>query len=229
MPLPLIIPLAAAAAPAIYQGVKGLSQKNQAKKLKESNFVPPELLMNRDLAMQQAYSRRAPGQARAEENVRRNLATTISAGQRSFGGDANKIAAITAGANAQANDATARIADSGAQFSENAFARLAGTNTQIAAQRRQNRNEFNAAKAELIAAGDQNIFNSISNLSTLGLMAAGTGTGKGAKFASGTLSMQNPWMDMYQDPATGVWQQPSQMSGPSYRVAPRVNRNLYRG
>jgi len=127
--------------------------------------------MNRDLAQQQAYSRRAPGQAQAEEQIRRNTANTISAGQRSFGGDANKAAAVTSAANAQANDATARLAGQGQQFSENAFGRLSGANMAIAGQKRQNRNEFNSAKAELISASNQNIFNGISNVASAGLTA----------------------------------------------------------
>jgi len=115
--------LGLAAAQGIYQGIKGIRQKNQAKKLKESKFMPEELLMNRDLAMQQAYSRRAPGQGAAEENVRRTMANRMAGAQKSFGGDANKMAAVASGAAGQANDANARLAAQGAQFSEGAFNR----------------------------------------------------------------------------------------------------------
>ena len=73
MPLPLI----AAAIPAALQVYKGFRQKYLAKKLKESTFIPSELRENQNLAKQQAYSRRAPGAALAEENIRRNLATTL--------------------------------------------------------------------------------------------------------------------------------------------------------
>lgn len=163
------VALALAAGQGIYQGVKGLVQKNQAKKVKESTFIPEELLMNRDLAKQQAYSRRAPGQANAEENVRRMTANRIAAGQRSAGGDANKLAAIASGAVGQANDANARIAEGGARFSENAFGRLSNANTAIAGQKRQNRAEYDQTVSELDAAGDQNIFNSIGNIASAGL------------------------------------------------------------
>jgi len=158
------VALALAAGQGIYQGIKGIRQKRQAKKLKESNWIPEELLMNRDLAKQQAYSRRAPGQAQAEENVRRTQANTIAAAQRSAGGDANKIAAIASGAAGQANDANARLAAQGAQFSENAIGRLSNANTAIAGQKRQNRAEYLDTKAALDASGDQNIFNSIGNI-----------------------------------------------------------------
>lgn len=178
MPIPL---LAAAAIPAVYQGIKGVSQKIKARKLKESKFIPEELLMNKDLATQQAYSRRAPGQSFAEEQVRRNTANQISAGQRSFGGDANKMAAIASGAVGQANDATANIAANGQRFSEGAFNRLGYANTAIAGQKRQNRSEYLETKAALDASGDQNIFNSINNLSSLAIAGAGEGIDAGTK------------------------------------------------
>jgi len=176
MPIPL---LAAAAIPAVYQGVKGIVQKRQARKLKESKFIPEELLMNKDLSSQQAYSRRAPGQSFAEEQVRRNTANQISAGQRSFGGDANKMAAIASGAVGQANDATANIAANGQRFSEGAFNRLGYANTAIAGQKRQNRAEYLETKAALDASGDQNIFNSLNNLGSLAVAGADAGAFKG--------------------------------------------------
>lgn len=173
-----ILPLLLAAAPAVYQLGKGLLQKRQAKKLKESTFVPKELTMNRDLATQQAYSRRAPGQAVAEENVRRATANQISAGQRLAGGNINKSAAITSAATAQADDANRSIAAQGQSFSEGAFNRLGNANNAIAGQKRANRDAYTSAKAALLGASDQNIFNSVNNLSTAGLIGAeGAGSG----------------------------------------------------
>lgn len=158
-----------AALPAAYQLGKGLVQKAQAKKVKKSDFIPEELLMNRDLASQQAYSRRAPGQSQAEENVRRTTANRIAAGQRSAGGDANKMAAIASGAAGQANDANARIAEGGQRFSENAIGRLGYANTAIAGQKRQNQMEYEQTVSDLDAAGDQNIFGAINNFATSAL------------------------------------------------------------
>lgn len=175
MPFATIAPLVLAGAQGAYQGIKGLVQKNQAKKLKESTFIPQELLMNRDLAMQQAYSRRAPGQAVGEENTRRILANRIAAGQRSAGGDANKMAAITSGAVGQANDANARLSAQGQQFSEGAFGRLGYANTAIAGQKRQNRAEYIDTKNRLDASGDQNIFNSIGNIASAGIAGIESG------------------------------------------------------
>ena len=169
------IALGLAAAHGIYQGIKGIRQKNQAKKLKESTFIPEELLMNRELAKQQAFSRRAPGQSNAEENTRRTMANQISAGQRMAGGDVNKLAAITAAAGGQANDANARLAAQGQQFSENAFGRLSNANMGIAEQKRQNRSEYLQTKNALQAAGDQNIFSGIGNIASAGLAGIESG------------------------------------------------------
>jgi len=173
MPIPIALGLAAAQG--IYQGVKGIRQKNQAKKLKESKFIPEELLMNRDLAMQQAYSRRAPGQGQAEENNRRTMANRVAAAQRSFGGDANKMAAVTSAAAAQNNDANARLQAQGQQFSENAFGRLSNANMGIADQKRQNRSEYLQTKNALQASGDQNIFSGIGNIASAGIAGMESG------------------------------------------------------
>lgn len=227
-----IIPLAASLLPAAYQIGQGFYQKNQAKKLKESTFVPPELLMNRDLAAQQGYSRRAPGQAFAEEGVRRNTATVISAANRNFGGDVNKSAAVAAAAGAQANDDLRRIAADGARFSERAFDRVADANVRIAGEKRRNRDEFNTAKAALIEAGNQNMFSGLSNVASAGLThylsggfqgksRASAGGGSPAQAVGGQIGAMfnrgtgmNPWADYlytkngyFQDP-TGVWRMP---------------------
>jgi hypothetical protein len=196
MPLPAVIPLLASAAPGAFKLFKGLSQKKDAKNLKESKFIPPELLMNRDLAAQQAYSRRSPGAALAEEQVRRNTANQVGNAMRMFGGDANKIAAVSSAANAQANDAVRGIQAQGQAFSEGAFQRLAGANVGIANQKRQNRNEFNATKAALLDAGNQNIFGGISDLSSAAVFGADSGLfGSGAKKnAESMLKAKYPWL-----------------------------------
>ncbi len=181
MPIPIALGLAAAQG--IYQGIKGIRQKRQAKKLKESTFIPEELLMNRDLAMQQAYSRRAPGQGQAEENNRRAMANQIASAQRSFGGDANKMAAVSSAATAQNIDANARTQAMGQQFSENAFGRLSNANMGIAQQKRQNRSEYIQTKNALQASGDQNIFSGIGNIASAGIagMEAGAFDGIGSE------------------------------------------------
>jgi hypothetical protein len=192
MPIPIALGLAAAQG--IYQGIKGIRQKNQAKKLKESTYIPEELLMNRDLAQQQAFSRRAPGQSNAEENTRRNLANRISAAQKSFGGDANKMAAVTSAATGQANDANARLAAQGQQFSEGAFNRLSNANIGVAAQKRQNRSEYMQTKNALQASGDQNIFSGIGNLASAGI--AGIESGAFDGIGSETKTMANNRISM---------------------------------
>jgi len=165
--------------PSVFQGIQGIFQKNQASDLKESQYVPPELTMNRDLAQQQAYSRRAPGQSQAESLALRAQANQLSSAKRSFGADANKIAAVSSGATAQTNDQIARIAGQGQQFSENAFGRLGQANSAIADQKRQNRMQFLQAKNALNQAGDQNLFNAVSNVASAGVTSLANGDWQG--------------------------------------------------
>ena len=125
--------------------------------------------MNRDLARQHAFSKRAPGQAYGEEMIRRLQTNQISAAQKMAGGDVNKQAALVGGATKQAEDAGNRLAVTGEQFSEAAFGRLSNAQMAIAAQKKQNRDEFNRTKSDLYAASDQNFFNAISNVATAGV------------------------------------------------------------
>lgn len=228
MPLPLI----AAAIPAALQVYKGFRQKYLAKKLKESTFIPSELRENQNLAKQQAYSRRAPGAARAEENIRKNLATTLGSQSRMFGGDAGKMVSLSSGASARADNAVQGVQAQGQAFSENAFGRLAGANNAVAGQKRQNRDEYNRAKAQLLGASDQNLFNGVSNLSSAAITAYNAGDiGKGGGPVAG---QSNPWSDylknQYYQPWNGggqgqgqdVWSEPG--FSPSMQVNPRVNR-----
>ncbi len=182
----LLGPLAIAAIPALAQTIGGFFQKNEANNLKKSNYIPPELLMNRDLAKQQAYSRRAPGAAQSEERIRRNQANQIAGAQRMFGGDANKIAAVAAGSTAQANDASAQVQAQGDQFSENAFGRLSNANNAIAQNDRQNQAEYLQTKNALDNAGNTNLFSGINNLATAGLLSKAAGGNTTAKFLTGT-------------------------------------------
>jgi len=97
------------------------------------------------------------------------MANRIAGAQKSFGGDANKMAAVASAATGQANDANARLQSQGAQFSENAFNRLSNANIGIAGQKRQNRSEYLQTKNALQASGDQNIFSGIGNIASAGI------------------------------------------------------------
>jgi len=180
------------AASAAYQIGSGINQKNKASNLQKSNYVPPQLLMNKDLAMQQAYSRRAPGAAFAEEQNRRLAANQIAGAQRMFGGDANKIAAVSAGATQQAQDANSRIAAQGQQFSENAFGRLSNANAQLAGNDRINQNQYIQTKAALNNAGNTNIYSGINNLASTALVGM---SAKGNKGATAQIKAKYPTMD----------------------------------
>ena len=185
--------LGAALLPAAYQGIKGIFQKGQAKNLNpdQYDYIPQGLTMNRDLAQQQAFSRRAPGTANSESMIRRSQANQINAARLSVGGDANKLAALAGQATGQANDANARVASQGQQFSEGAFGRLQGANSAIAGMQRQNYNDYWQQRNYLNQSGDQNIFNSLSNIGTAGVLAAADAGSGAAKSIAKGISVNN--------------------------------------
>jgi hypothetical protein len=160
-----------AIAGAVYQGYQAVKQSNDAANLKKSNFRPQGLDENKDLAKNDVLSGRFPGQGLAEENVRRNFANQIAAAQRMFGGDANKIGAVSGGIGANANDALARIASMGSQFSQNAKQRLANATSAVAQQDQNNYMQYIQAKNALKQSSKQNAFNAVQNGAAAALMA----------------------------------------------------------
>ncbi len=175
------------AAGAITKGVHSASvatrQNRAAKRLKMSSFTK-DYMANRDLAMNQAYSRRSPGAAFAEEQVRRNTANQVGNAMRLAGGDVNKIAAISSAANAQANDATARIQAQGDAFSEQAFNRLDRANNDVARGRLRWRAERNALKSS----AQQNWRRAIGDFTDAGGAIAGAMGGGGKNSGGGYMS-----------------------------------------
>lgn len=170
--VPALIAGGVALASAVGKGIKAGQQRRRARRLKEDTYIPPELMLNRDLAQMQAFSRRAPGQAKAEENIRRAQANTLSAIQRTSGGDAARIAEASVASQGATTDALDRSNVRGQEFAEGAFGRLYGANQAIGAQKRHNRDQFNQTKAELIAASDQNYMGAFNDVLNGGLAAA---------------------------------------------------------
>jgi len=131
-------------------------QYDAAKKLKVGEYIQ-DAQVSQQLAMQQAYSRRSPGAAYSEEMIRRNQANQVSNALRMYGGDANKVAAVSSASNAQANDATARLQVQGQAFSEQAFNRLYMAQRDIA----QGKREWRRDKQALLTSAQQNEANAI--------------------------------------------------------------------
>lgn len=180
-----LYPLIAAAASAAAKSGVAASQRRSAKKLKESKWIPEELMMNKDLAQLQAYSREAPGKAKAEENIRRSQANTLSAIQKTAGGDTGKIAAASVASQQAATDALDQVNVRGQQFSENALNNVRTSNVQIAQQKMRNRDEFNRAKTDLLAASDENYMRAFNDIldgaMASAYMGGGDGTGSGRR------------------------------------------------
>lgn len=176
---PALIPLIAAAVQAGAQGIKSHNQRQRARNLKPSRYIPEELVMNKDLAQLQANSGQFPGQAKAEENVRRSQANALSAVSRSAGGDTGKIAAGSVASQTAAQNAFDRLNGQGKEFSQNALLRLTGANRDVAGQRLSNKNAYDHAKISLLQASDQNYMNAFNSLMSGAMASASMSNGGG--------------------------------------------------
>lgn len=218
---PALIPLIAAGVAAGAKAIKAGQQRRKARKLRESKFVPPELMMNKDLAELQAYSRTAPGTAKAEENIRRGQANALSRVMRTSGGDTGKIAAASVASQQAAQDAYDRLQTRGQEFSENAFGRLANANLGLAGQKIRNRDQFNQARNALVRASDQNYMNAFDTLMS-GAMASASmyGGGGGAGGGGMTAGNLNP-------NGANYWMQNMNQSDPTYQYYMRNGFGTY--
>lgn len=172
-------PLIAAGVSAAAKSITAASQRKNAKDLKESKFIPQELLMNKDLAQLMAYSKEAPGQAKAEEMVRRGQANTLATIRRTAGGNTGKLASASIATQGATNDAIERLAAEGRRYADRNLDRVFSSNLAIADQKQRNRAEFNRAKIDLLAASDQNYMKGFNDLLE-GAMATGYLKGGGS-------------------------------------------------
>jgi hypothetical protein len=179
-------PLIASAVSGGAKALKAADQRREARRLKESTFTPEELLLNKDLAQMQAFSKRSPGQAKAEELIRRGQANSLNAIKRAAGGDVNKITAGSIASQGAMQDAADRIQVRDNEFSQGAFNRLAGANSALAANKRHNRSEFNSAKIALLAASDQNYMNAFNDILNGAMASSSMKTGWGGYGGGGS-------------------------------------------
>jgi hypothetical protein len=174
--LPLL--LAAAAAPQIYKGIKGLIQKNQAKKIDDTRPVyemPNQISQNVDMYNNLANASRLPGQALIENNLNAGLASDINAIRQTGGSSTNQLAAIS-NLNANRNKAVSDLGIQAAQFRVNAMDKMANAKGVMAQYKDKefdyNKNQefqYRRMKKDMLnKAGDQNIFGGIEGLANLG-------------------------------------------------------------
>lgn len=171
------ISLGMMAAPAIAQLITGASQKKKAKNLQASTYIPPALRRKISDLNIRANAGRYAGQDVDEANVRKNVADAMASVKEGTSSSSNILNAASL-LNEQANQAFQNIGARAEQVRERRQDDLNRALTEKSGVQMENQRRFQAAKGALSGAGDQNIFNALSNLSSAGLLSSvGGGTG----------------------------------------------------
>lgn len=179
MPLPLLAAAGIAAIPSIFGAIRGVGQRRQAKRIRAGAVDPgyemnSGVMQNRDLAESRYNNYTLPGYSTQMNNIGTNAATAFNTGVQgaSSGGDVLDLATkIAFGTGQQQN----QLMMQNAQGKERALAGFMDTNV-AAGQERQNVNAYKRQQyqgqlseaAALYGAGDQNINNAITGVSSIG-------------------------------------------------------------
>lgn len=172
-----LISLGMMAAPAISQMIQGSKQRKKARDLNVSTYIPPALRRKiSDLTMMSKAGRYA-GQDVDEANVRKNVADAMASVREGTSSSANILNAASL-LNEQANQAFQNIGARAEQVRERRLADLNMARSEKSGVQMENQRRFQAAKGALEGAGSQNMFNALSNLAAIGVLARG-GRGSG--------------------------------------------------
>lgn len=160
----MAVPIAAlvAVGQAGYQAYKGHQQEKKAKKLKQSNYVPPALEEAIVSSRMEANSL-SPGYNRAMERARRSTGNTLTSAKR-IGGSASQIQQTLVDSDAREKEISKDI-----EVAESANRTMAKRNLQgllvtKGGFQKQSKDALDAAKSALIGAGEQNKYNAVTNL-----------------------------------------------------------------
>lgn len=169
----------AAAVPSIFGAIRGIGQRRQAKRIR-ANAVDPGyemnagVMQNRDILQNRYNNYTLPGYSSQMNNIGTNAATAFNRGVQgaSSGGDVLDLATkIAYGTGQQQN----QLMLQNAQGKERALGGYLDANVSVG-QERQNANAYKrqqyqqqlAEAAALYGAGDQNINNAITGVSSIG-------------------------------------------------------------
>ncbi|HDZ27213.1 hypothetical protein LCGC14_1209400 [marine sediment metagenome] len=139
-------------------------QKERAKNLKVSDFVPEALQENKDLFSQRMQSGVAPGQEHRESEIRRSGSSTGSKIIRLAGGDSGKAIAGIAGVGAQTQNALETEGNKGLAYSDSQSINYARANSAIGRVQETNQRFYEREKSALEGAAIQNKYGAWMNL-----------------------------------------------------------------
>lgn len=143
----------------------GLMQRRQAKKLKQSNYIPPALTEAKAEADIIANSSTAPGQQAEEEAARQSTAQSITNASK-VAGSANELINFAGAARGNENKNMRDIARRALIWKDSQRANRNMIRGRIASQQAANRDQYQGAKSALIGASNQNIFGGITDAAT---------------------------------------------------------------
>ena len=191
MPFP-IIPLAIAAAQAGYSLYKGHQQRKKAKKLRETNYVPPAL--EESIASSRlAAAASGPGYNRGKEQLGQSTTNAVNALRRT-GGSAGAIQQAVADADARQKEGIKDLEVSDQAFKNQNRQTLNQQLGQKGMYQKESFDAMNAAKSALLGASEQNKYQAVQH----GLTAAsivGQNVGKG-KFGDPNLDKMGQSKDV---------------------------------
>jgi hypothetical protein len=147
----------------ISQMIAGAKQKKWAKNLKESKYIPQELMDSMNLTKQGAYSNRSFNQGVDEANLRKGTAGTRYAASQSSGSSAQKLAGVAASETSYLNRLKA-LREKGRNERLDRVDKYTDASRDVASVKLVNRRRYEAAKSALLGASMQNIYGGIGSM-----------------------------------------------------------------
>jgi hypothetical protein len=143
--------------------IAGLFQKNKAKKLKESNYIPPALKEAETEAKILSNASTAPGQQAEEEAIKQGTSQYLSNVSKT-GASANEMQNFAGAAIGNENKLKRDIARRTLLWKDQQRSNRNAIRGRIGQQQSENRRQFQAAKSALTGAGNQNLFSGLSDI-----------------------------------------------------------------
>lgn len=189
------IPLLLGGIQGAFQGLAGISQRQKANKLRQSNYIPPALQEELNIGRTQANASLYPGQDIDQNNLRQGTADSFANLQRSATSSGQLLNAGSK-LGGQLMRGQQNIARTGQMFRQGAMDRYRQSLRSKANVQQANQNQFQAAKSALIGSSGQNAYNALTSVLGGAAVADYQKTGKGNQLFN-PMSLQNMDLSMF--------------------------------
>lgn len=173
MPIPFLL-AAAAAAPSIYKGLKGLAQADQTVTTRDT--TPAAFKESLALTRQAANTNRLPGEGVQENRIAQGTAA-VNAGALRAGASSSDVLASLAASDAQQKQALAELGARGEAYHQQQQGVLRQQLGVQAAYQQHDLDNATREQAALRQAGQQNMFGALEGLSQVAAYGLGPGSG----------------------------------------------------